>query len=140
MVIIGIDFGYARTGIAACDALEMLASPVETINESYMPKVAKRISEIYAARGAELAVVWLPLNMDGTCGEHGEASKELAELLAGLGLNVTLFDERLTTVEAYGLLTEASTFGKKRRAAVDKLSAVIILEDYIKSKNRPDGV
>lgn len=137
MVILGVDYGYARTGIACCDALEILASPVETIKESYMPKVAKRIAEIYSARGASMCVVGLPLNMDGTCGEHGEASKALAESLKELGINVELFDERLTTVEAYSYLDASGTYGAKRKDAIDKLSAVIILEDFIKSKNRP---
>ena len=78
MVILGIDYGYARTGVAACDALEVLASPVEVIRETYMPHVAKRIAEIAAERGAQLVVVGLPLNMDGSFGEHAEASKQLA--------------------------------------------------------------
>ncbi|MBO4445542.1 MAG: Holliday junction resolvase RuvX [Clostridia bacterium] len=135
MVILGIDYGYARTGVAACDALEVLASPVEVIRETYMPHVAKRISEIASERNASLVVVGLPLNMDGSFGEHAEASKMLAEILkTEYGIDVELFDERLTTVEAYGLLNEAGTFGKKRRDEVDMVAATIILNDFLSAR------
>ena len=135
MVILGIDYGYARTGVAACDALEVLASPVEVIRETYMPHVAKRIAEIAAERGAQLVVVGLPLNMDGSFGEHAEASKQLAEFLrTEYELSVELSDERLTTVEAYELLDQSGTFGKKRRDVVDTVAATIILNDFLSAR------
>ena len=137
MVILGVDYGYARTGLAVCDASEVLSSPIGVIKESYMPKVAKQIAETASARGAELIVVGLPLNMDGTKGEHAQASIELAGILTDeYGLSVELQDERLTTVEAYNLLDESGTFGKKRRAAIDQVAATIILEDYIKTARK----
>lgn len=137
MVILGVDYGYARTGLAVCDELEVLSSPIGIIKESYMPKVAREIASVASERGARLVVVGLPLNMDGTKGEHALASEELASILANeYGLNVALQDERLTTVEAYNLLDESQTFGKKRRAAVDQVAATIILEDYIKTARK----
>ena len=134
MIILGVDYGYVRTGLAVCDKNEILASPIGTIKETYMPKVADKVAEEAKARDAELVVVGLPLNMDGSRGEHADASEELAAMLRERGLNVELYDERLTTVEAYNLLSESGTFGKKRRDVVDTVSATIILEDYIKSK------
>ncbi len=134
MIILGVDYGYVRTGLAVCDAMEILASPIGTIKETYMPKVADKVAEEAKARGAELVVVGLPLNMDGSRGEHADASSELADMLRERGLEVVLYDERLTTTLAYSLLDESGTFGKKRRDVVDTLSATIILEDFIKSR------
>ena len=140
MVILGVDYGYARTGLSVCDALEVLASPAGVITESYMPKVAKRIAEEAASRNAELIVVGLPLNMDGSKGSHAEASEKLAEILRSeYGLSVELFDERLTTVEAYGLLSESGTFGKKRRDVVDSVAATIILKDFLSARENGDS-
>ena len=134
MVILSVDYGYVRTGLAICDALEVLASPIGVIKETYMPKVAKEIASVAAQRGVELVVVGLPLNMDGTRGEHAQASEALADILKSeYGLTVELYDERLTTVEAYNLLDQAETFGKKRKDAVDQVAATIILEDYLRT-------
>lgn len=137
MVILAVDYGYARTGLAICDAGEILASPIGVICENYMPKVAKEIASVAAQREAELVVVGLPLNMDGTRGEHAQASEQLASILENeYGLKVSLYDERLTTVEAYNLLSEAETFGKKRKEAVDQVAATIILEDFLRTARK----
>ncbi|MBO7681485.1 MAG: RuvX/YqgF family protein, partial [Clostridia bacterium] len=72
MIILSVDYGDARTGIAVCDALELLASPVTVIHETYLPKVAKQVSELAAEHHAELVVVGDPINMDGTRGERSE--------------------------------------------------------------------
>lgn len=137
MVILAVDYGYARTGLAICDAGEILASPIGVIRENYMPKVAKEIASVAAQREAELVVVGLPLNMDGTRGEHAQASEQLASILENeYGLKISLYDERLTTVEAYNLLSEAETFGKKRKEAVDQVAATIILEDFLRTARK----
>lgn len=136
MIILAVDYGYERTGLAVCDKTETLASPIGTIKESYMPKVARRIFEVAEERKAELVVIGLPKNMDGMEGEHAEKSRELAMMLSNdYGISTELWDERLTTVLAYRLLDESQTFGKKRKSAVDTVSATVILEDYLKNKN-----
>ncbi len=138
MIILAVDYGYVRTGLAVCDKTETLSSPIGTIKETYMPKAAKMISEIASERNAELIVIGLPKNMDGTEGEHAEKSRELAQILEDeYKLKVELWDERLTTVLAYRLLDESGTYGKKRKNAVDAVSATVILEDYL--KNRQTG-
>lgn len=135
MIILAVDYGYVRTGLAVCDKTETLSSPIRTIKESYMPKVAKRISEISSERNAELIVIGLPKNMDGSEGEHAQKSRELAQILEdNYKLAVKLWDERLTTVLAYRLLDESGTYGRKRKNAVDTVSATVILEDYLKNK------
>lgn len=133
MVILSVDYGDARTGIAVCDKLEFLASPVCVINESYMPKVVKRISELASEKKAELIVVGKPKNMDGSEGFRADKCKELADSLKeAVEIPVTMWDERLTTVSAHKALNVTNTRGKDRKAVIDAVSAVMILEDYLK--------
>ncbi len=133
MIMLAVDYGDARTGIAVCDAMEFLASPVTVIKETYMPKVAKQIAALAEEKRAELVVVGNPVNMDGTEGDRSEKCRELAAILeTEYGLKTDMMDERLTTVEAHRALNVTNTRGKDRKAVIDAVSAVIILEDYIK--------
>ena len=135
MIILSVDYGDARTGIAVCDALELLSSPVTVLHESYMPKVAKQIAALAEEKRAELVVVGNPVNMDGTEGDRSAKCRELAALLESeYGLATDLCDERLTTVEAHNYLNATNTRGKDRKAVVDAVAAVIILEDYLKTR------
>ena len=135
MVILSVDYGDQRTGIAVCDPSEMLASAVTVIRESYQPKLAREIARIASERGAEMIVISLPKNMDATIGPRARKCLDLAEVLREqTGLPVETWDERLTTVMAYQSLDASETFGKKRRGIVDAVSAVIILEDYMKHR------
>ncbi len=133
MIILSVDYGDVRTGIAVCDKTEFLASPVTVINESYMPKVSKRIIEVAKERKAEMIVVGNPKNMDGTEGFRAEKCKELAENLSRLiDIPIEMWDERLTTVSAHKALNVTNTRGKDRKAVIDAVSAVMILEDFLK--------
>lgn len=133
MIILSVDYGDARTGVAVCDKSEMLASPVTVIKETYMPKVAAGIASVCAEKRAELVVVGCPVNMDGSFGARAEKCTELAEMLrTEHGLNVTTWDERMTTIEAHRALNETNTRGKKRKEVVDAVAATIILEDYLR--------
>ena len=138
MVIISVDYGDKRTGIAVCDKLEMLASPVCVITEWNQEVLAKKIVEIANEKKAEQIVVGLPKNMDGTIGFRSEACQALGELLQSLTeIPVVYWDERLTTVSAHRILSENNVRGKKRKNVVDAVAADIILQDYIDSrKNR----
>lgn len=138
MVIISVDLGDARTGTAICDKGEILASPLGTIYERDLEKLAETLTETAKERKAEMFVVGLPLNMDGSCGERGEKCKDFAKLLSDKsGLPVELSDERLTTVQAHNALNVTNTRGKKRHGVVDTVAAVMILENFLmKRKNR----
>lgn len=138
MVIISVDFGDARTGTAICDKGEILASPLGTVYERNFEKLADALTSTAKDRNAEMFVVGLPLNMDGSCGERGEKCKDFAKLLEEKsGLPVELSDERLTTVQAHNALNVTNTRGKKRHGVVDTVAAVMILENFIlKRKNR----
>lgn len=139
MKILAVDYGDARTGLAVCDATELLASPAGQLEEKNMAKAAQKILEACRQHGAERIVLGLPRNMDGTEGARAQKTRALAALLAEGGVPVRLWDERRTTVSAAALLTQNGSFGKKRKAKLDAVSAAVILEGYLAfRKNHPD--
>lgn len=132
MIILSVDYGRVRTGIAVCDKNEMIASPVAVIKEVRQEILAEKITAIAKERQAALIVLGLPRNMDGSEGESAENVRCFAEILKEKsGLEIVLRDERCTTVTAYEYLNMNDTRGKKRKAIVDSVAAVIILEDYL---------
>lgn len=132
MIILAVDYGDVRTGIAVCDKTELLASPVTVINETDREKLLEKIAQIAVERKAECIVVGLPVNMDGSHGARAEACESLANDLTELcGIKTVMRDERLTTVSAHHALNVTNTRGKKRKAVVDAVSAVMILQDYL---------
>ena len=132
MVILSVDFGQARTGIAVCDRSEFLASPVTVIQEKYVPALVEKVAALAAEKKAERIVVGLPVNMNGTEGESARNARRFADdLHTASGIPVDLLDERCTTMEAHQFLNATNTRGKKRKAVVDAVSAVIILENYL---------
>ena len=140
MKILAVDYGDSRTGLAVCDPGEILATPIKPqIEGKAMAKVAAKICEAAQANGAQLIVVGLPRNMDGTEGARAQKSRKLGDLVAKMsGLHVRMWDERQTTITAAGFLSESGTFGKKRKAILDSVSASVILENYLAwRKNHP---
>lgn len=139
MIIMSVDYGDTRTGVAICDKREILASPVTVITEKYRPNLIKKLIEVINERKPELIVVGLPKNMDGSCGERCEKCIEFAnELKEATGIEFDMWDERLTTVSAYRALNEADFHGRKTRQVIDAVAAVTILQDYLarrKSRN-----
>ncbi len=134
MIIMSVDYGDVRTGIAVCDKLQILASPVCVITEKDREKLAEKIKELAVERKVERICVGLPQNMDGSYGFRSDACRELGKLLEEkTGLQVYFQNERLTTVSAHNLLNSADVRGKKRKAVIDAVSAVLILEDYMKT-------
>ncbi len=135
MVILSVDYGDVRTGIAVCDKMEILASPVTVITQSYEPKLIAEIEKIIQQYKPELIVVGLPKNMDGTSGERAEKCKKFADSLSvQTGIKTIMWDERLTTVSAHRALNVTNVRGNKRKEIVDAVSAVMILEGYLASK------
>ena len=119
-----VDYGDVRTGIAVCDKLEMLASPVCVITQRDPEKLIKEITELAAKYKAERFVVGLPKNMDSSIGERGQKCTAFAEAL----------EKFSSTVIAHNALNETNVRGKKRKQTVDKVAAVVILQSYIDSR------
>ena len=137
MIIMSVDLGKARTGLAVCDKTEFLASPHTVIFEKSPQKLLQKVAQAAQELKAELIVVGLPKNMDGSEGESAQNAKEFAQKLAELsGVETVMQDERGTTVTAHGFLNETNTRGKKRKSVVDEVAATIILQDFLdKRKN-----
>lgn len=132
MIILSVDYGRVRTGIAICDRREIIASPVTVITEVRQEILAEKIAGIAAEKRAEQIVVGLPRNMDGSEGESAQNVRAFAGILKEKsGLEIVFRDERCTTVTAHEYLNMTDTKGKKRKAVVDSVAAVIILEDYL---------
>lgn len=136
MIIMSVDYGDARTGVAFCDAKEILASPYCVVNEKYKPKLVDKLAVIAADKKAEKIIIGLPVNMDGTYGFRCDECRKLGDMLKQkTGIDVEYQDERLTTVIAHGYLNDNNVRGKKRKETVDAVSAVIILQSYL-DKNK----
>lgn len=137
MKIMSVDYGDARTGIAFCDKMELLATSYCVIEESYAPKLVKKIVDIIDSEKPELLVIGLPRNMDGSYGFRADKCRELGNLISqSTDIAVDYEDERLTTVIAHDILSSNNVRGKKRKKVVDAVSAVVILQDYIDKRKR----
>jgi putative Holliday junction resolvase len=133
-MILGVDFGDSRTGYATSDALGFSANTLETYSEKNMNRVAEHTAQLAKKLNAEKIVLGFPKNMNGTIGERGKKTKAFAKLLREMtGLEIILWDERLTTVSAHSLMNETNVRGKKRKDSVDKIAAAFILQAYLDS-------
>ena len=137
-----VDLGKARTGIAVSDNGESFAFPKTVITEYNTEKLVTKINDYAKEYGAELIVVGLPKNMDGSQGERAQECRQIGEKIADIsGIEVVMWDERCTTVSAHTALNFTDTRGKKRKAVVDAVAAVIILEDFLaRRKNDKQGI
>lgn len=129
---LGVDYGDKRTGLAECDISGLIAGGIGTISEGGMRKTAIRVAAEAIGRGCKRIVIGLPKNMDGSEGERADVIKAFGSLLSEYtDIPIDYYDERMTTMVAYRFLGETGTYGKKRKEAVDTLSAQIILQNYI---------
>ena len=132
MIIMSVDLGKARTGIAVCDIGESFAFPKGVITEYNTEKLIDKIVACSNELNADLIVVGLPKNMDGTHGSRAEECKEIAKKIGEKSQKeIVMWDERCTTISAHTALNYTDTRGKKRKNVVDAVAAVIILEDYL---------
>ena len=131
MKIMALDYGDARTGVAFSDELGLLAGETLVLPSWNHEKLLTQVAELARSRNAEKIVLGLPRNMDGSEGPRAEKSRAFAAELEALGLEVVFVDERRTTVEAHGILSEAGKRGKKRRERIDAVAATLILETYL---------
>lgn len=114
MKILAVDYGDARTGLAACDKDEMIASPVGVIKEYNREKLLDAVAACAAEQRVQRIVVGNPLNMNGTAGERSGLAAEFAgRLEERSGIPVVLWDERSTTVSAIGILNADRRARKK---------------------------
>lgn len=130
--ILAVDLGDARTGLAVCDAAELLAAPLTVVRETNMDRLLDKVAQAAKEQRAGRIVVGYPKNMNNTVGERAEKCAAFAQRLGKkAGIPTVLWDERGTTVSAHNYLNATDTRGKKRKQVVDAVAATIILESYL---------
>ena len=138
MRIMGLDFGSKTVGVAVSDPLYITAQGVEIIRreqENKLRKTLTRIEELVKEYEVEEIVLGLPKNMNNSIGERAEKTLEFKAMLERrIGLNVVMWDERLTTVAADKTMMEAGVRRENRKKYVDQIAATFILQGYLDSR------
>ena len=143
MRIMGLDLGSRTVGVAVSDPLLITAQGIEIVrrkSESKLRQTLARIEELITEYEVDELVLGFPKNMNDTLGERAEKTQEFKDMLERrTGLNVQLWDERLTTVAADKAMIEAGIRREDRKEHVDRIAAVFILQgylDYLKNKEQ----
>ena len=140
MRILGLDFGSRTVGVAVSDPLMITAQGVEIIrrkDENKLRQTLARIEELVKEYNAERIVLGLPKNMNNTTGERVDKTMEFkASLERRTGLEVVMWDERLTTVAADQAMIEAGIRRENRKDYVDMIAASLILQGYLDSLSK----
>ena len=135
MRILGLDYGSKTVGVAVSDPLGLTAQRLDTIWRKQENKLRQTLASIEALTkeyGVERIVVGYPKNMNNTVGERAEKALEFGEMLKRrTGLEVVMWDERLTTVEADRILEETGVAKSGRKEHIDKMAAAIILQSFL---------
>lgn len=130
--ILALDLGKKRIGLAVSDALGITAQGLPTLERTNIREDLDALAGLIHQLEVTLLLMGNPLNMSGTEGRQAAYSREFADRLhKKTGIEVCLWDERLTTVEAQRVLRESGISIEKRARAVDRLAAVILLESYL---------
>ena len=135
MRIMGLDYGTKTVGVAISDALGLTAQGIETIErkeENKLRRTCARIEELIREYEVEKIVLGFPKHMNNDVGERAEKSLEFKAMLERrTGLEVVMWDERLTTVAAERTLIESKVRREDRKKYIDKIAAVFILQGYL---------
>ena len=137
MRIMGLDYGSVTVGVAISDSMQLTAQPVEVIqrkSENKLRRTLARIEELVEEYEVGLIVLGLPKNMNNTVGERGEDTLSFRDaLVRRTGLEVILWDERLTTVASEKVLMESGVRRENRKKVIDQIAASMILQGYLDS-------
>ncbi len=135
MRIMGLDYGSKTVGVAVSDPLLITAQGIETITrreENKLRKTCARIEELIAEYEVGRIVVGFPKLLNNDIGERAKKAMEFGEMLKRrTGLEVVMWDERLTTIEAERTLIENKVRRENRKKFIDKIAAVFILQGYL---------
>ncbi|MGD1054034.1 MAG: Holliday junction resolvase RuvX [Candidatus Dormibacteria bacterium] len=133
---IGVDLGSSRVGLAGADPTGTIATPLVTLERRH-PKFWSALERACAERGCRLLVIGLPRRLDGSEGEAAAGARRFAaEAERRLGLEVAMWDEWLTTVQAERALIEGGVRRAQRRSTVDAVAASLILQSYLDARPR----
>jgi putative holliday junction resolvase len=134
--VMALDVGSRTIGLAVTDPLGITAQGLETIRRKNKRTDLAALDSVIRQWGVRELVVGLPLRMSGEEGRQSEKVREFAEwLVKAFKIPVHLWDERLTSVEANRVLRESEISIEKRAAAVDRLAAVLILQNWMEANS-----
>ena len=132
MRIMAIDYGDARTGVAISDLTGSIVGRVTVIHSRREDRTLDELEKLIRENEVGEIVMGFPRNMDGSEGPRAALYRDFAgKLSERLSMEVKLWDERRTTVEAHNILSEHNYHGKKRKNTVDAVAASLILEGYL---------
>lgn len=132
MRILGLDIGEKRIGVAISDELGLTAQGLFTLQRTDLKEDIKELADVIKNRSVEKIVAGLPRNMNGTYGPQAGKVREFMDCLQdGIDIEVIYQDERLTTAAARRTLLEGDVSRQKRKKVVDKIAAVMILQNYL---------
>jgi len=130
--ILGIDHGNRRVGLALSDPLEITAQPFATWPRTDESELALRIAALIRSEGIDRVVLGLPRSLKGTDSRRSIAAERFAKLLTGVcPVPVSLWDERLTTVQAHRALHLMGKAPSRNRERVDRIAAALMLQSYL---------
>jgi putative Holliday junction resolvase len=133
--VLAMDLGKRRIGLAVSDELGVTAQGLETLHRTNMRQDLAYLDRLVRDRNVELILMGHPLHMSGRESRQSEYTKDFAaKLTERTGVPIEFWDERLTTVAAQRVLKDSGISIEKRAQAVDRLSAVILLESYLDSR------
>ncbi|MBI3895370.1 MAG: Holliday junction resolvase RuvX [Acidobacteria bacterium] len=136
--VLAIDLGTRRIGLAISDPLGLIAQGLPTYERKNKRGDLGRLNSLVREYGVSLIVVGNPVNMNGTEGMQSAKAREFAsELEQQLDIEVRMWDERLTSVEANRILDESGVNRNKRAEIVDRVAAVLLLENFLDSHRTP---
>jgi putative Holliday junction resolvase len=140
MRYLALDVGERRIGVALSDETATLATGLDTLTRVGPRKDARAVADLVRRHEAAAVVVGLPLNMDGTAGaQAGKVRAFVDGLKRHIGVPIIERDERLTTVEAHEILRKSGVAWSQRAALLDKVSAVVILQEYLDQRRADAG-
>lgn len=135
MRFLGLDVGDKRIGVALSDEMALIASPRETLERKGTKKDVAYLLDLATREGVSEILVGMPFSLDGTAGPQAEKVARFVEALrASAAVPVTTWDERLSTVVAERAMIEADVSRAKRRGALDRVAAALILQSYLDSR------
>lgn len=138
-IIVGLDVGERRIGVAVSDELALTAQPVTVLERVSRAQALQATADICQRLGAELVVVGMPYQLDGQMGPQGvKVAAFIRRLEKLLPVPVKMWDERLSTAMARRVLLAADTSRRRRRQVIDKMAAAVILQNYLDRERERD--
>ena len=137
--IVGLDHGTRRIGVAIGDTETGMAFAREAIQRRNLDHDLALVGELCTVEGANLVVIGLPLNMDGSEGDQAAAARAFGDAVARIGLEVAYEDERLTSWEAGRRMTTTEMRRRRTSGELDSTAARLILQQYLNARRPTPG-